>query len=74
MSSSLNAGHSRKKGSNVWAYIDGKADPVKVDQLTNVGVIVSDIGGDEVEEKLYPWHRVEFVTSNVQGEIRLEIG
>jgi hypothetical protein len=47
---------------------------VLVENVVSAGILISDTEGDEIDEKLIPWHRVWEITSNVEGELYLETG
>ena len=47
---------------------------VEVAHIVSAGILINDNAGDEVDEKLIPWHRVWEVYSRVEGELYLETG
>jgi len=47
---------------------------VEVSKVVSAGILTNDNAGDEIDEKLIPWHRVLEVSSKVEGELFLETG
>lgn len=56
-----------------WATIDN-TKTIPIEGIVSPGIIVTNVGGDEYQETLIPWHRVKSVQCEVPGGIRLELG
>jgi uncharacterized protein (UPF0248 family) len=57
-------------------YTDTPQDfaTVEVTKVVSAGILTNNNAGDEIDEKLIPWHRVLEVSSKVEGELFLETG
>ena len=59
--------------SKFWATIDS-TETIPIESIVSVGVITTNIGGDEYQETLIPWRRVVSVQCEEPGGIKMELG